>query len=219
MTAPRFLLMRTKKIVFDFGNVIAKYDVDAMLGTFFLSDEEKKLFKAKVFDDPKWRDCDRGFGYRDTVFHETLNDFSPKLQEVFCSLVARYDFEVQFMPFNAGIEETIKELKDNGYNLYLLSNIGLNFHVFNMKMPVFRLFDGLFPSCDYGVIKPEKEIYDTFFRKFSLIPEECLFIDDSPENVEASIKAGMPAFMYNALSEDVSSLRKKLSEYGIVIGK
>lgn len=210
--------MKTKNLVFDFGNVIMKYDVDAMLTRFSLSEEEKALFKFKVFDDPKWKDCDRGFGYRDTVFYETLNEFPAKLREVFYSLVARYDFESEFMPYNNGIDELIKELKDNGYNLYLLSNIGLNFHVFNIKVPVFRLFDGLFPSCDYGIIKPEEDVYFTFFRRFSLVPEECLFIDDSIENVEASIKAGMPAVLYNAVTQDVSSLRKKLSECGIIIG-
>lgn len=217
MTAPVFLLMKTKNIVFDFGNVIAKYDVEAMLDGFSLTEEEKTVFKKKVFDDPKWKDCDRGFGYRDTVFYETQKELPERLRRVFYGLTARYDFEARFMPFNEGIDDVIKELKDNGYKLYLLSNIGLNFHIFNMKMPVFRLFDGLFPSCDYGVIKPEKEVYEAFFRRFFLIPDECLFIDDSPENVDASIKAGMPAVIYNAMTENTASLRKKLYENGIVI--
>lgn len=209
--------MKTKNIVFDFGNVIAKYDVDAMLDAFYLTYEEKRLFREKIFDTQKWKDCDRGFGYRDTVFCDTLDELPKKLRDVFYSLVARYDFELKFMPLNKGIENVIVNLKNNGYKLYLLSNIGLNFHVFNMKIPFLSLFDGVFPSCDYGFIKPEKEIYEAFFRVFSLIPDECLFIDDSSENVEAGKKAGMPGIIYNAVTEDASCLIKKLSERGITI--
>lgn len=194
-----------------------KYDVDGMLAKFDLSQEEKSLFRKLIFDSPLWKDGDRGYSNRDVIFCDTLRLLSEKLRKVFFSLVARYDFEMEFMPFNEGIDELIKELKDNGYRIYLLSNIGLNFHIFNLKIPVFGMFDGLFPSCDFGVLKPEKEIYKLFFERLSLEPGECLFIDDSPENVEASIKAGMPAILYNAVYENVDELRKKLREREIII--
>ncbi|MBR3767239.1 MAG: HAD-IA family hydrolase [Clostridia bacterium] len=195
-----------------------KYDPDEMLSRFHLTDSEKEFFKQKIFSDPKWRDGDKGFGYRDVLFYDTVKELPEKLQKVFYSLSARYDFELMYMPYNDGIDELIAELKDNGYKIYLLSNIGLSFHYFNKKVPVFSLFDGCFPSCDYGLIKPEKEVYNTFFRRFSLVPEECLFIDDTMENVRASEKAGMPAVCYNAVLQDIAVLRKLLSARGIRIG-
>lgn len=193
-----------------------KYDVDEMLGLFKLSEDDKLMFRSLIFDSPLWKDGDRGYCNRDVIFGEALKKLPEHLREVFYSLVARYDFETEFMPFNEGIDELIKELKNSGYKLYLLSNIGLNFHIMSLKIPVFGIFDGLFPSCDYGVIKPEKKIYELFFERFSLIPEECLFIDDSPENVNASINAGMPAVLYNALYEDADSLKRKLVEREIL---
>lgn len=210
--------MAVKNIVFDFGNVIMKYDVDAMLDRFSLSSEEKEFFKEKIFSDEKWRDGDRGYGFRDVLFAETVNEFPVKLRQVFYNLVARYDFELRFMDYNNGIENLISELKQNGYRIYLLSNIGLNFHYFKNKVNVFSLFDGFFASCDYGVLKPEKAVYEEFFRKFLLAPSECLFIDDSIENVNSSRESGMDAFMYNAIFEDVSVLRSRLQDKGILIG-
>lgn len=210
--------MATKNIVFDFGNVIMKYDVDAMLGNFPLTDTEKQLFKEKIFDSPLWKDGDRGFGFRDVLFYDTVKELPEKLRDVFYALAARYDFESRYMSYNNGIEEMIRELKDNGYRIFLLSNIALSFHVLKSKVPAFGLFDGFFPSCDHGLIKPDKEVYNTFFRCFSLVPEECLFIDDSIDNVNASIEAGMPALLYNALYEDVLLLRKRLFENGITVG-
>ena len=159
--------MKTKNIVFDFGNVIMKYDVDEMLGLFKLSEDDKLMFRSLIFDSPLWKDGDRGYCNRDVIFGEALKKLPEHLREVFYSLVARYDFETEFMPFNEGIDELIKELKNSGYKLYLLSNIGLNFHIMSLKIPVFGIFDGLFPSCDYGVIKPEKKIYELFFERFS----------------------------------------------------
>lgn len=213
-----FDIMNIKNIVFDFGNVIRLYDTDEMLNCFSLSDIEKEIFNEKIFNSPKWADCDRGYGYKDVVFAEEVEEFSENLKNVFYSLVARYDFEIKFMHENAGICELISKLKDRGYCIYLLSNIGLGFHVFRRELPIFRLFDGVLPSCDYGIIKPDKRIFQVLFDKFSLKPEECLFIDDNPTNIKSSIDCNMNAICYNALNESVKELEEYLREKGINIG-
>lgn len=207
--------MSIKNIVFDFGNVIGIYDPERILERFSLTREEKELFIKEIFEDPLWKEADRGCSYRDVLFYERVKELPERLRSVFFSSVARYDFEDSFMPQKDGIEELISELKNKGYGIYLLSNIGLGFHVLQLKRSVFRLFDGKFATCDCGLLKPEKEVYEAFFEKFSLTAQECLFVDDSAENVKAGINAGMSAFTYNALYEDISCLRKSLREYGI----
>lgn len=210
--------MDIKNIVFDFGNVIRIYDTDAMLDRFSLSENEKSIFNEKIFNSPKWLNCDKGYGYRDVVFSKEVGEMPEKLKSVFYALVARYDFELEFMTENDGIFNLISELKENGYSVYLLSNIGLNFHVLCNKIPVFKLFDGFLPSCDYGVAKPDKRIYEALFGKFSLVPAQCLFIDDNVNNVKSSIECGMDAVCYNASNESIDILRKRLCEKGINIG-
>lgn len=217
--SPRFFdIMCIKNIVFDFGNVIRLYDTDEMLNRFSLSDSEKDIFNEKIFNSPKWTDCDRGYGYKDVVFAEEVGEFSENLRNVFYSLVARYDFEIKFMNENSGIYNLISELKNRGYHVYLLSNIGLGFHVFYREMPIFRLFDGVLPSCDYGVTKPDKRIFQVLFDKFSLKPEECLFVDDNPSNIKSSIDCNMDAICYNALNESIKVLEEHFREKGINIG-
>lgn len=207
--------MSVKNIVFDFGNVIGIYDPERILERFSLTREEKELFIKEIFEAPLWKAADRGCSYRDVLFYEKIKELPERLRNVFFSLVARYDFEAAFMPQADGIEELIRELKSEGYGIYLLSNIGLGFHVLRLKRSVFSFFDGTFATCDCGLLKPEKEVYEAFFERFSLTPSECLFIDDSTENVKAGINAGMSAFTYNALYEDIACLRKRLREYGI----
>lgn len=208
--------MSIENIVFDMGNVILKYDVDAMLDSFSLTDDEKNILLEKIFLSPLWKDADRGYGFRDVLFHETVKEFSEKLRKVFYALCAVYDFELRFMPLNDGISELIADLKTAGYNVYLLSNVGLGFHLLKEKFPVFSQFDGFYISCDHGYIKPEKEAYETFFSMFSLSPEKCLFIDDSPENISGSEMAGMAAILYDMRKESVDILRNKLSKKNIL---
>lgn len=209
--------MAIKNIVFDFGNVIRKYDVEYMLSCFSLDEEEKRLFREKIFDSPLWANSDRGFGYRDVIFADTVSELPCRLRQIFYSLVAGYDFELKFMPEVEGIYEIISLLKSKGYGIYLLSNIGLNIHCIKNKLPVFRFFDGFLTSCDYGLLKPEKGIYEALFDRFGLLPEECLFIDDSPLNVEGSRACSMDAILFNAIDESAEALINKLREKGISI--
>lgn len=209
--------MKTENIVFDIGNVLMKYDPFAMLERFSLTAEEKQLFIEKIFHSPLWLDADRGCGYRDVLFYEEVKKLPLNLRSVFYALCAKYDFESGNMPVNEGVEDLLCELKNNGYKLYIISNMGLNFHVFSIKMPLFSYFDGTVVSCDHSVIKPDRKIFDIFFDKFSLDPASCLFIDDTCVNVEASEKAGMPAICYNALKQNVCELRELLAERGVRI--
>ena len=46
------------------------------------------------------------------------------------------------------------------------------------------------------MIKPDIRIYQHLLEKYQLQAEECLFIDDRPENVEGAKKAGMQAVVF-----------------------
>ena len=50
----------------------------------------------------------------------------------------------------------------------------------------FRYFDGGLISAEIKSVKPEEAIYRSLMEKYSLVPEECLFIDDSEINVKAA---------------------------------
>ncbi len=193
-----------------------KYEPDKMLDIFHLSESEKVFFRKKIFENEKWRLADAGCSYRDVLFCEEIKSLPEKLQKVFYALVARYDFELKYMPMNEGIEEIISELKENGYRIYLLSNIGFGFHYFIDKIPVLSLFDGFLPSCDVGVIKPDKKIYEALFERFALVPSECVFIDDTYENIESGKAFGMQGIQYNAIDQNVSELRNNLVLMGIL---
>ncbi len=61
---------------------------------------------------------------------------------------------------------------------------------------IFNLFDGIAVSGNLGVMKPDQEAFSKFATHFGLNPQECLFIDDQKENIQAAQKAGMTAIQF-----------------------
>ena len=80
-------------------------------------------------------------------------------------------------------------LKKNNYQSYVLSNWSAEtFRGMLDDYPFLKNFDGLLISGEDNLIKPDLAIYELAIKRFDLIPQECVFIDDKIENVEAAKK-------------------------------
>lgn len=202
-----------KNIVFDVGNVLIKFEPDKMLARYGLSEDEINAALEKVFFSREWRECDRGIGWHDEILPPLLETLTPRCAAAVRDICFPRDFELKHMPPVSGMEQLIASLRERGYKLYILSNFSFGFHTFVPKVKLFGYFDGLFASCDYMLLKPEKAIYEKFFEVFSLKPEECIFIDDTPANIEGSRSAGMDGIVFNALKETPGELSEKLNDY------
>ena len=78
------------------------------------------------------------------------------------------------------------------------------------KFPeIFSLLDGCLISHQVHMLKPHKEIYDAFCRKFNVSPEDCVFIDDKAVNIEGARAAGMNGIVFT----DADKLKAELSAY------
>jgi putative hydrolase of the HAD superfamily len=73
-------------------------------------------------------------------------------------------------------------------------------------------FDAIFNSARLGVAKPDPEAFRTVAAALGTTPERCLFIDDTPPNVEGARAAGMQAERFT----DVASLRSLLERAGLL---
>jgi putative hydrolase of the HAD superfamily len=89
-----------------------------------------------------------------------------------------------------GMPEIVDELKKRNYRVFLLSNTSLRFFSFYKKVKMFEKFDGFIVSAKERLMKPDQAIYQCLCKRYSLIPQECLFIDDLQKNVDGAIRAG-----------------------------
>ena len=109
-----------------------------------------------------------------------------------------------------GMEQLVKSLKNAGLRIYLLSNASKAQPHYWQKLPFSTLFDGTLISCDVGVVKPMPEIYKAFTAKFSLLPEECVFIDDAAANVAGAVACGWQGIVFHGDSEELAEKLKKM---------
>lgn len=57
-------------------------------------------------------------------------------------------------------------------------------------------FDGGVFSYKEKCIKPEEKIYKTLLTRYNIKPENAIFFDDRPENVEAAKMLGIQAVVF-----------------------
>jgi len=100
-------------------------------------------------------------------------------------------------------------LRENGLKMGILSNMPVNISSYLRDSAEWlRCFHHLLFSCEVGLIKPEAAIYKECLKRIGAKPEETLFIDDRPVNVEAARTAGMQAVVFQSadqLASDVSA--------------
>jgi len=101
-------------------------------------------------------------------------------------------------------DKTVRLLEDlrTRYNLYLLSNtnsIHYDLFISDFAKKYGYDFNSLFVhpywSFKVGLRKPDEAIFKFVLADSKLDPLETVFIDDSPQNVKGSIKAGLPALL------------------------
>lgn len=68
-----------------------------------------------------------------------------------------------------------------------------------------------FTSCYLGLRKPDPRIYRLAVDLTQRDPEECVFVDDRPLNVESARRVGMRAIRF----ENAAQLRRELAALGV----
>ena len=198
-----------KNIVFDMGQVLIRFDRDYLIGRLGLTPEDGKLLMNEVLRSVEWARTDRGTMTEEEGLASVCRRLPERLHGAAAELFLRWDRPIRPVE---GMAELIKELKNAGYRLYLLSNASFRQHEYWQRVPGHEFFDDTLVSCDVGSIKPEREIFRVLFERFGLKPEECFFVDDSPLNIEAAFFCGMPGAVFN---DDVPALREAMRSAGI----
>jgi len=114
-----------------------------------------------------------------------------KLDEILEKIVDKYS-KVELV-WNS----LLPELKKRDYKLAVINNgTGLTMDKFKSKNNFAQYFDLFMNSSEEELEKPDSRIYMLACQKLGVKPEECVFIDDTEENVLAANKLGMVGLVY-----------------------
>ena len=201
-----------QNIVFDMGNVVIRFDPNYFIERADIQNpKDRTLVMNELFHSVEWAQMDAGTLTEETAEPLILARFPERLHETVRELLYRWAYPRDMIP---GMEDLIRGLKEAGYHIYLLSNASVAQHDYWPRFPVSRYFDGKLISCDVKTVKPNPEIYRLFTEKFSLKPEECLFVDDTSANVAAAIACGWKGIVFHGSADE---LEQKMKASGIRI--
>ena len=90
-----------------------------------------------------------------------------------------------------------KNLKEQGYHLYILSNYAEHtYQLSSHKMKFLPYMDGTLFSYVYKMAKPDHEIYETLCTMYQLNPGETVFFDDREDNIEGAEACGIHGILF-----------------------
>jgi len=181
---------KPKAIIFDIGNVLIHFDARRMLRQVseVLGIEESQAIELYVQQD-------LGVIYEkgwitSEAFYRRFSELAqlPHHPELFWDA-----FSDIFMP-NQEMETLVKELKERGPRLLLLSNTcEAHYRYFSRKFELFDAFDHPILSYEVGARKPDRAIFEAALKAAGHPPELCFYTDDIIEYISAARALNIPA--------------------------
>ncbi|WP_264211565.1 HAD family hydrolase [Leisingera thetidis] len=186
--------MPVNAVVFDIGRVLIEWEPERFYDSRIGAPRRQQLFEQVPLHAMNL-DVDRGAPFRETVY--ALADAHPQWRE---EIRWWHDCWLQMVPRE--IPRTVRlmqALQARGIPVFALSNFGAEtFELACGAYPALRGFDHTCVSAHLGTIKPEPQIYAILERGTGVAPENLLFTDDRPENIEAARLRGWQTHLFTA---------------------
>lgn len=194
-----------KNIIFDIGNVLTDFRWKGFLqDKGFDEDMVKRIARASV-EHPLWNEFDRGVWPEEKLLQAFI-DNDPEIEQ---QLHQAYDDIRNLVTPRDYAIPWIRQLKENGYRVYYLSNFSLKAHRECEDALAFLPYtDGGILSYLEKVIKPDPAIYRLLLERYGLAPEECVFLDDSAGNVEGAEAQGIHGILFKTKEQAEAELRE-----------
>jgi putative hydrolase of the HAD superfamily len=194
--------------VFDFGNVLVDYNPMRCILGYTRNISDANYIASEVFASPEWIELDKG----ELDYERALEIWSARIPERLLEDVrAIVENFHKHLPEKKEMTEIVKRLKKSGKKVYILTNASERFPLMAEGLEVMEYVDGYVASYQEKVVKPSHEIYSALFARFNLKPEECIFIDDSSDNVLTAKRFGMAGYVFDG---DVKRLEETFELLG-----
>jgi HAD superfamily hydrolase (TIGR01509 family) len=108
-----------------------------------------------------------------------------------------------------GMEPVLARLAERGLTMHALSNYPVWYRWIEERLCLSRYLSWSFLSCNMGIRKPERGIFERAAASLGLAPAECLLIDDRAANCDAAREVGMLALQQRG---DAHALWAELQE-------
>lgn len=200
-------------LIFDLGNVLMDYHPKMYLHQKYHDEKVEEHLYQSLFASPLWLQLDQGLVEHEEVI-AALSKNDPNCQAAYQS--AFQDWGV-LLQVNQDVIQWVQRSKQAGYHVYLLSNLQKTTwdYLTSQQAALLSLLDGQVLSFQEKLLKPQKEIFQVLLQRYHLNPENCLFFDDRPENIEGGRACGISGVIFTGWPD----LEQAYQNYQIKIPK
>ena len=197
-----------KNIIFDFGNVLVQWHPELVYGEYF-GDEAKAWWFLRHVADNDWRlrvdsgesmdKCIRELQDKQPEYKEAIELYHSKWREMLTDEVP-------------GMRELLQDLihlsAHQPINIFGLTNWSMEtFPEAREHFEILQMIDRYVVSGAEGYVKPDPRLFQILLDRYGLKAEECIFVDDNPDNVTAAERLGMRGIVFT----NAENLRKELA--------
>ena len=187
--------MNKKNVVFDFGQVMVRFEPSYMVGRYVDDKDDAALLEEVVFDRLYWDKLDSG----DISDDEVISACRERLPERLWQVAEKIYFNwIYNLPEIEGMRELVRYIKKTyGVRVLLLSNISTYFAEHADEIDVLREFEACVFSAVIGKVKPSADIFEYVCQKYGMLAEETVFVDDNPNNIKGAQYVGITGYLFD----------------------
>lgn len=193
-----------KNIVFDIGNVLVKWEPIPVMKKIFPERLDHEQMVKDVVKSEIWYNLNKGkISEQEAIvqYHQLLDLKLPQVE------ILMQEIKESLVPMQ-GSFELVEQLSKANYPLYIITDNTFEIEAYlRSRYNFWQHFKGVVNSARIGVLKPNPAIYHHLLDTYKLTPEECIFFDDLPANVEGAIKVNMQARLFTSAKKCIEDLQ------------
>jgi len=197
-----------KAIIFDFGRVITAQKPLSLFRSYEIElGLDPDTINSIMFDSQAWQDALLGRKTTEEFWHLIGPELGLNTADEVNHFRRRYHADEAI---NEAVLDLIRKLRGH-YKLAILSNAPPDLTRRLADWEMRDLFEVVFCSGDEGMIKPDPAAFKLTLERLGVEPGEAVFIDDTPEHVEAARKLGIQGIIFTTAAALKDDLTKFLS--------
>ncbi len=201
-------MKRIKCVIFDFCGVISLLQsINDYEETRKLADLDSSVFKELYF---RYRpEYDSGLIDGLEYWGKVLSNRDIPNKNILIKQIIKLDVE-SWTRINNSVIQLVFRFQEVSVKIAILSNIHFDaLKYIEEKYLWLENIDYKIYSCREKCIKPDKKIFLNCLSKISYLPEECLFIDDTNENIITAENLGFNTIHYTGYDELINEIESR----------
>lgn len=195
-------------VVFDIGMVLVYFRWRELFTDLGFKGEKFDIIANATVHNPWWNEFDKGLmGLEEIIdkFAESAPEYKKEIAEI-------YEHKEEFVELYDYAIPWIRELKEKGYKVYVLSNWSEPVYEANKDthLRFLKEMDGGIMSYREGMIKPNREIYQLLCDRYNINPKEAVFLDDNAANIKGAREFGLNAIHFKSYEQAKEELDRYL---------